>query len=124
MSYGRRLVAQRRSCILCPPPATTTAQSAAADERLIRDLEERDRIAVLQRDCAPLDELWSPRLMVTTPANTVVPDSAAVRALKRSGQGNYARFERHIEQLRIEGSVAVVMGYEIVEPMAPSPLAG
>jgi ketosteroid isomerase-like protein len=94
------------------------------DEAAIRALEERERVGVLNRDTAALEQVWSERLAVNTPASQVSPDRNAVLNRMRQGLIHYSRFERRIELLRVQGNIAVVMGGETVHVTGAAPMAG
>lgn len=107
---------------------TSRAQEApspyAADEAAIRSLENEERLAVLNRDLASLEELWSDRLLVNAPGNRVSPSRDVPLGLVQAGVIHYTAFERGIEALRIDGDIAVVMGAETIEPTGKAPHAG
>src|SRR6187401_1803982 len=68
-------------------------------ETEIRRLENLEREAVLKSDSAALfGKLWSPNMVVNTPAN-VVGTVEGTKALLRSGNLNYLSFERNIEKI-------------------------
>lgn len=92
------------------------SMSAAAEEAVIRSLEEQERTAVLNRDSVALQRIWSPEFIVNSPFNQISPNRAVVLDLVRRGLIHYSAFERRIEQLRIIGNTAVVMGAETVQP--------
>ncbi len=98
--------------------------SALDEEATIRALEEADRLAVLHHDYAASERIWAADLLVNTPANRLAPDVKSVLRMKRSGQADYSSFDRRIEQVRIDGDLAIVMGGETVTPVGDGPLAG
>jgi hypothetical protein len=49
--------------------ATAQARDVAADEATIRQLAEQGRLAVLNRDWATLERLWSDDFIVNPPSN-------------------------------------------------------
>src|SRR6185295_4933996 len=73
---------------------------------------------------AALQRVWSEGLVVNTPSNQISPDREVVLNLVRQGLIDYARFERRIERLRIDGDIAIVMGGETIEAIGSSPQAG
>jgi ketosteroid isomerase-like protein len=99
-------------------------ESMTADERAIRALEEKEATAVLQQDVATLEQLMSERYIVNNPQNGVTPDRAGVLDRVRKGLIRYSSFERHIEAIRIDGDIAIVMGSEKVVPIGAAPRAG
>ena len=102
--------------LLCSSPSllAQTVSSPAATEDTIRALEEQERQAVLREDVTALELLWSDRLVVNNPQNTVSPDRAVVVDLVRRGLIRYARFDRRIEVIRFHNDIAVVMGSETI----------
>jgi ketosteroid isomerase-like protein len=90
---------------------------APTDEATIRALEEESRIAVLNRDFATLERIWSERFVVNAPVDYVLPNRAAVFDLFRRGIGVYSSHEKKIERIVFDGDVAIVMGAETVVPL-------
>jgi ketosteroid isomerase-like protein len=101
-----------------------TARESAGDEQAIRAVEEQERLAVLHRDFAALERLWSDDFIVNTPRSVVSSDPKALLDLFRKGVANYRTFERRIESIRFSDDYAVVMGSETVQPVGEAPLAG
>ena len=99
-------------------------EAAVAEESAIRALEDQERLAVLNRDFAALERLWSEQFTVNHPGNAVAPDRAAVLALFRKGIAKYASFDRTIDAIRLSGDHALVMGGETVRPIGDAPLSG
>ena len=97
------------------PPANPL--QAASDETAIRLLEEQERLGVLNRDVAVLEQVLSEHLIVNAPSNQVSSDRKVVLNLVRQGKIHYSLFERRIERLRIDGDIAFVMGGETVQPI-------
>jgi uncharacterized protein (TIGR02246 family) len=100
--------------LLMQTPGRDLPGQTLGAEQEIRVLEDRERLAVLAEDTAALSELWTPEYFVNNPGNTVSKDRAAVFALIAAGRIRHARFERRIEEIRVDGDVAVVMGGETV----------
>jgi hypothetical protein len=93
-------------------------------EAQIRRLENLDREAVLKSDSLALyGKLWSPTMVVNTPAN-VVGTIEGTKAQLRSGNLNYLSFERNIEKITFNGNVAIVMGGEKIKPQGKQLNAG
>ena len=88
---------------------------SAGEEALIRGLEEQERTAVLNRDSVRLQQIWAPEFIVNSPFNQISPNRAVVLDLVRRGLIHYSAFERRIEELRIIGNTAIVMGSETVQ---------
>jgi ketosteroid isomerase-like protein len=106
------------------PTGGDAVADAVAEESTLRALEDEERLAVLNRDFAALERLWSEQFTVNHPRNAVAPDRAAVLEMFRKGVANYAAFERTIDAIRLSGDHAVVMGGETVKPIESAGLAG
>jgi hypothetical protein len=93
-------------------------------EAQIRRLENLEREAVLKSDSLALyGKLWSPTMVVNTPAN-VVGTIEGTKAQLRSGNLNYLSFERNIEKIAFNENVAIVMGGEKIKPQGKQMNAG
>jgi hypothetical protein len=93
-------------------------------EAEIRRLEQLEREAVMKGDSISLfDKLWSPNMVINTPAN-VVGDVKGTKALLRSGGLAYLSFERTIEKVTFNDNLAFVMGGEVIKPQGKQPNAG
>lgn len=103
------------SCVATAPGAP---MSGTPDDSVIRDLEEQERVAVLNRDSQALQRLWAEEFIVNAPMNQISPNRAVVLDLMRQGRIHYSTLERRIEQLRVTGDLAIVMGGETVQPIA------
>ena len=106
--------------------ACTTTISSAQDPREaeIRRMETLERESVLKGDSVALfDKIWSPTMIVNTPAN-VVGTVEGTKAHFRSGDLNYLSFERNIEKITFNDNVAVVMGGEVIKPQGHQVNAG
>lgn len=100
------------------------AQNRNADEQHVRELDDRERRAALERDVPALERLWSEQFTVNAPNNQVVVGRQAnLDVFVRSGIINFARFDRSIEFVRVDGSFAVIMGLETIMPKADAPSA-
>lgn len=90
----------------------------------IRRLENLERESVLRSDSVVLfDKIWSPNMVVNTPANIVGTVEGTKNHL-RSGGLAYASFERTIEKITFNENVAIVMGGEVLKPQGTQPNAG
>ncbi len=90
----------------------------------IRRMENLERESVLKGDSVALfDKIWSPTMIVNTPAN-VVGTVEGTKAHFRSGDLNYLSFERNIEKITFNDNVAIVMGGEIIKPQGHQVNAG
>ena len=94
------------------------------EEDMIRQLEEQERLAVLQGDLEALERLWAEEFIVNNPQNQISPSRDTVLALVKKGLIRYAAFERQIESIRFNADIAIVMGAETVEPIGDAPRAG
>lgn len=100
----------------------TLAQDPREPE--IRRLEALERESVLKGDSLALfDKIWSPKMIVNTPAN-VVGTVEGTKEHFRSGNLNYLSFERTIEMISFNDKVAVVMGGEVIRPQGKQMNAG
>jgi ketosteroid isomerase-like protein len=99
------------------------ADVAAAEAR-IRALEAEEARALVAGDRAALRRLWAEDFTVNAPRNVVVRGRDGVLALIDTGVIDYARFAREIEVLRVDGDMALVMGWETVHPRGAAPMAG
>jgi ketosteroid isomerase-like protein len=107
-----------------PVRAGSEVAATAADAAAVRSLEEQERTAVLNLDFAALERIWSEHFIVNAPMNVIAPNRAVVLDIFRQGLAHYSSFERRIENLRLDGGFAVVMGSETVRPIGKAPLAG
>lgn len=90
----------------------------------IRRMENLERESVLKGDSVALfDKIWSPNMIVNTPAN-VVGTVEGTKAHFRSGDLNYLSFERNIEKITFNDNVAIVMGGEVIKPQGHQVNAG
>ena len=93
-------------------------------EAEIRRLEDLEREAVIRVDSMALfNRLWSPAMVINTPAN-MVGTVEATKALLRAGKLNYLSFERTIEKITFIDDIAIVMGGEVVKPQGSQLHAG
>jgi ketosteroid isomerase-like protein len=94
------------------------------DETAIRRLEDQERGAVLAGNVDALKNIWSEKMMVNSPLGRISADRSETFRLMDAGIIRYKAFERDIENLRINGGLAVVMGSETVVPDVTAPGAG
>lgn len=98
---------------------TSTMNVAIAQdprETEIRRLENVERESLLNGDSVALfDKIWSPNMIVNTPAN-VVGTVEGTKAYFRSGNLHYLSFDRTIEKISFNDNVAIVMGGELIKP--------
>ena len=110
------------SCATTYASAQTPPGSPA--EATIRALDNKERLAALNQDLPALERLWSEHFIVNAPSNQIMPNRAAVLDWFRKGMTTRSSYERIIEQIRVDGDIAIVMGEEIVTPTANAPHAG
>jgi hypothetical protein len=101
------------------------AEDRNGNEKHVQELDDRERIAALQRDVSALEQLWSDEFVVNAPNNQVVVGRRAVlETFVSSGVINFSRFDREIEFVRADGSYVIIMGLEKLVPMNSAPGAG
>jgi len=109
---------------ICLTNLTNTLLAQDPRESEIRRLETLERESVLKGDSTALfNKIWSPNMIVNTPAN-VVGTVEGTKAILRSGGLNYLSFERMIEKISFTDNIAIVMGGEIIKPQGQQPNAG
>ena len=109
------------ACLTC---GSNNALAQDTRETEIRRMENLERESVLKGDSVALfDKIWSPNMIVNTPAN-IVGTVEGTKAHLRSGDLNYLSFERNIEKITFNDNVAVVMGGEIIKPQGHQVNAG
>lgn len=108
-------------CLVC---IANVAFAQDAREAEIRQRENLERESVLKGDSAALfNKIWSPNMVVNTPAN-IVGTVEGTKAHLRAGDLNYLSFERNIEKITFDDNVAIVMGSEIIKPQGHQMNAG
>ena len=108
-------------CLAC---LSTHGFAQDTRESQIRGLENLERESVLKSDSLALfGKLWSPTMVINSPAN-VVGTVEGTKALLRSGGLKYLSFERNIEKITFHGNVAIVMGGETIKPQGKQVNAG
>lgn len=104
----------------------STGTAAAQDQREveIRKMETLERESVLKSDSMALfDKIWSPNMIINTPANRVGTVDGT-KAHFRAGGLNYISFERTIEKITFNENVSIVMGGEVIKPQGQQVNAG
>jgi ketosteroid isomerase-like protein len=87
----------------------------AGAEATIRALEVESSRAVMARDYATLERLWSERFVVNAPNNQIFASRAAVFEVFRNSSADlYSSYEKTIECIAFDADVALVMGVETV----------
>jgi hypothetical protein len=103
---------------------STVVAAQDSREAEIRHMEVLERESVLKGDSLALfDKIWSPNMVINTPAN-VVGTVEGTKAHFRAGGLNYLSFERNIEKITFNDNVAIVMGGEVIKPQGKQPNAG
>ena len=93
-------------------------------EAEIRRMETLERESVIKQDSLALfDRIWSPNMIVNTPAN-IVGTVEGTKAHFRSGDLNYLSFEGTIEKISFTDNIAIVMGGEVIKPQGKQINAG
>ena len=118
---GSLLSALLTGTLWTPLPAE---EARTNDERMIRELEERQATAVLEQDAATLERLWSPQMIVNNPQNAITPNRDGVLDRVKRGLIRYSSYDLNIEAIRVNGDIAIVMGSETVAPIGDAPRAG
>jgi len=120
MKYSFRVLVSS-VCLAC---IANFALAQDPRETEIRRMENLERESVLKGDTAALfDKIWSPNMIVNTPAN-IVGTVEGTKAHMRAGDLNYLSFERNIEKITFNDNVAVVMGGEVIKPQGHQVNAG
>jgi len=103
---------------------TISALAQDPREADIRRMETLERESVIKGDSTALfDKIWSPNMIVNTPAN-IVGTVEGTKAHFRSGDLNYLSFERTIEKISFTDNIAIVMGGEVIKPQGKQINAG
>jgi len=111
------------SCLTTYAGAQVSGPDSAA-EATVRALDDQERLAALNQDYAALERLWSEHFIVNAPFNQILPNRSAVLDYFRKGMTTRSSFERSIEQVRVDGDIAIVMGAETLKPIGNAPMAG
>lgn len=93
----------------------TYAQNSSV-EATIRNLEQLESRAVLEKDTTTLRKLWSDDYTVNSPANRVVTGGKNTLDRPVINQADNASFTRTVEHVVINGGYAIAMGHEVVVP--------
>jgi hypothetical protein len=93
------------------------------NETEIRELENVEGQAWVNKDSATLLKLFSPNLVVNSPLNKVATLDI-VKMLMRAGKIDISSSEKVIEKISFINGMAVVMGHDIVKPEGAMENAG
>ena len=113
--------------LLCCATGYEGARAAGPDssvEAAVRALDDQERLAALNQDYAKLERFWSEDFIVNAPTNQVLQNRDAVLNHFRKGMTTRSSYERSIEQVRIDGDIAIIMGAEKLTPIGSAPMAG
>jgi ketosteroid isomerase-like protein len=91
----------------------------------VRELDDQERAAALNRDVPTFQRLWSEHLTVNAPNNQVVVGrKATLDMFVHAGVINFSKFDGTIEFIRADGDYVFIMGLETVTPVNDAPSAG
>ena len=100
---------------------TSFAQQNA--ETVIRNLENAEGQAWVNKDSVALFKMFSPQLVVNTPLNRVATFDI-LKKLMRSGKIDISSSEKIIEKITFIKDMAIVMGRDVVKPQGAMENAG
>ena len=93
------------------------------NETDIRKLERTLDSAILNGDTLLLAKLFSPQIVVNSPANTIVKYEGVMGRI-RTGQIDYSSYEKVLEHISFVENIVIVMGKEIITPKGVTANAG
>lgn len=93
-------------------------------ETEIKDLEERERKAMLNHDTRSLQKMWAPDFTVNAPFNRVTLSSQELLDMVNKGKIQFSLFTRNLEHIVVKKDMAVTMGSEEVVFSGDVPQAG
>jgi len=79
--------------------------------------------AIETKDTAALEKLWSPQMLVNSPANRVLNREEVFQAI-REGKLEYPSIKTEIESFQIIGDIGIMMGHQLFIEPAGLPHAG
>ncbi len=91
-------------------------------EKEIRNLEETQAQAILQKDSATLRKRWAPGFVVNSPRNTVVTGGQVEMVM--AGIISYTTYKHDLEKILVNGDIVISMGSETVVPVMGNPNGG
>lgn len=97
-------------------------QNEQQKEAEVRAMELVEAQALLQKDIATLQQVWSPGFMVNAPLNAVFTGGQV--EMVQAGIIAYTSFTRTVEEVLVLKDVVITMGLETVVPAGADPLAG
>ncbi|HVE61274.1 MAG TPA: nuclear transport factor 2 family protein [Chitinophagaceae bacterium] len=80
----------------------------------IRNLEEKERNAMLNHDTLTLKKMWVEDFTVNAPFNRVLLSRRELMDMVNKGNIRFSSFTRNIEQVVVKKNIAVTMGSEEV----------
>jgi ketosteroid isomerase-like protein len=95
----------------------------SSTELTIRNLEQQECKAALEKDTITLRRLWANEFTVNSPANRVVTGGKNTLDRPVINQADNMSFTRVIEHVMLKGDYAIVMGHEVVVPKGTSAVA-
>ncbi|MFO7258837.1 MAG: nuclear transport factor 2 family protein [Bacteroidota bacterium] len=95
-------------------------------EREIRDIEDRERVAMLNADMETLRKIWADDFTVNPPSNVgrITTTSQELFDMMNSGTIRFTSFTRNIEHITVLKDMAITMGSEEVVFTGNVPQAG
>jgi uncharacterized protein (TIGR02246 family) len=126
-----RIVSQAALLVSCLTALITLASGQLASDRppqdedvkAVRNLNDQETQAFLNRDAATLAQLWSDEFVVTNPLNKLV-NKQQVLNMVQSGFLVITSYTREIEYARSYGDIIIVAGNEKVTWGGGMPNAG
>lgn len=103
--------------------ATSQSTADKSAEQEIRRLHQAQRKALLDRDTAALERIFSPDFVVTNPFGEFL---TARQVIGRVGNGeiDFESFDRHIDYVKVYGDTAIAAGRETFVPKGKMTGAG
>ncbi|MBL7814161.1 MAG: nuclear transport factor 2 family protein [Saprospiraceae bacterium] len=96
-------------------------QPASVAEATIRDLDAQEAKAIVEKNYATLEKLWSPNLMVNNPRNAISESAEAVKKALMNNLIDHVLLQRNIEKVSLNNDIIVTMGNEIVQDKPNEP---
>jgi len=122
--YSAHWELKMRTAWLCAPLLMTAGCATVAptlDKASVLSVDDRQRAMVATADLAGLEKLAHPDLRINAPGGRVLTREQFLKNM-RSGEIAAEAFQRTVEDVKISGNVAVIMGRETFTPTASSEL--
>ncbi len=100
-----------------------SSQDTRTIEQEIRQLHELQRKAFVERDLATIDRLFAPDFIVTNPFGQFLNKQQTLDRV-RTGQIDFARFDRTLDYIKVYGNTVVAAGRETMVPRGKMKGAG